>query len=445
MMPSTLPSETNSTSRRTLIDDFNRPEHNASTMENLTDSDPFSEPSVNNTTPVQSSALLTKTHVCEERNLTFSFVLSADSTKVNSSRLFTHFVKARKGIQIDLYSQLGGATEVTFGSLPHIINVTETIQLCSDDKEYDSLIIIDFQNDDFNEEFDVYSEDLIISDASDEAQCEQVREFLGFEPNYIDDFEICREFNDIKCDYQNGDAGAGVFEKNKGGAIPGFKGFEFKPVKFDGFEFLASEFVGFEFEGFEPSADLTFNEIVDVELAKPNVCRYQVLLLGVIFCFLLFSSIPGQSLIMICKYFLKLTPASVHFLLQYFSIVPLTDLELQLVRNAPLAVTFAKSLVDSKKKDLLSKFWDFKTRDKIVHAIFASRHTLTDIIPFRISIATPIGTPCPYPFFVIPGGISSDLQCVVFNKAQYALSKIWGYLWNLLHSVSTSRISYPKS
>ena len=122
--------------------------------------------------------------------------------------------------------------------------------------------------------FDEFSQDLFITDASEEAQCQQVREFLGFEPNYVDDYEICREFYDIKCDYENGNTDAILFDKPRGGKIPDFQGFEFKPASFDGFVFSASEFVGFEFEGFEPSADLTFQEVEKVEMAEAASRKY---------------------------------------------------------------------------------------------------------------------------------------------------------------------------
>lgn len=135
-----------------------------------------------------------------------------------------------------------------------------------------SLVTLDLENADFIEAFDAYTSDLNITDASDEAQCEQVREFLGFEPDYIDDYEICREFYDIKCDYENGNAD---FEEKKGGTIPDFKGFEFKPASFDGFVFSDSGFVGFEFEGFEPSPDLTFQAVGELEMSDPNICRYR--------------------------------------------------------------------------------------------------------------------------------------------------------------------------
>lgn len=140
-----------------------------------------------------------------------------------------------------------------------------------------SLITLNLQNADFDEIFDEFSQDLVIQDPSQEEQCQQVREFLGFEPNYIDDYEICREYYDIKCDYENGNADALLFDKPRGGKIPDFQGFEFKPASFEGLVFSASEFVGFEFQGFEPSANLTFQELGEVDLEDARVCECRLL------------------------------------------------------------------------------------------------------------------------------------------------------------------------
>lgn len=215
--------------------------------------------------------------------MTFSYRLSFDHNSSDAddtiaypaTKLFTHFVKARNGKQTDLYSHLGNATEVTFGLSPLIINATETIQLCSDDEEYQSLVIFDLQNLDFNEAFDIYSEDLNITDASDEEQCQTARELLGFDADYIDDFEICREFDDVKCDYEkkrdeSNSRGDFVLATPTpfGGAIPDFQGFTFQPISFEGFDFNeVDDFVGFEFKGFKRSKDLAFKEVQQFEMA----------------------------------------------------------------------------------------------------------------------------------------------------------------------------------
>lgn len=128
--------------------------------------------------------------------------------------------------------------------------------------------------------FEIFSEDLNITDASDEDQCQNARGLLGFAADYIDDFEICREFYDIKCDYEKkrdeSTSGATIDFSNSnfvaglatpvGGAIPDFQGFTFRPVSFKGFEFdKVDDFVGFEFKGFKRSKDLTFNEVQEVK------------------------------------------------------------------------------------------------------------------------------------------------------------------------------------
>lgn len=43
----------------------------------------------------------------------------------------------------------------------------------------------------------------LIQDASDEEQCQNAREFLGFERDYIDDVEVCERFHEHSCDEVN--------------------------------------------------------------------------------------------------------------------------------------------------------------------------------------------------------------------------------------------------
>ena len=86
--PSSGPSETtsNSTSQRMLNDAFTTSEHNTSTLENITGSEPISnsynDPSGSNTSvlPTQpSDSPTTKTRVCEEKTFIFSYRLSFDT------------------------------------------------------------------------------------------------------------------------------------------------------------------------------------------------------------------------------------------------------------------------------------------------------------------------------------------------------------------------------
>lgn len=198
-----------------------------------------------------------------------------------------------------MYGELGtNQTELSFGS-ELIVTSTKTVKLCSNDGVYEGLNIIELKNAVFNEAFDAFSEDLVIADpnANSEEECRQAREFLGFEPDYIDDYEICREFEDIKCDYDQGGGDNPFFGNAKaarGGKIPDFVGFEFKEQSFEGFEyegneftgfeFEGSEFVGFEFTGFEPSEDLTFQEVQAIALEVPVRGKDFALCMQIIIC-----------------------------------------------------------------------------------------------------------------------------------------------------------------
>ena len=60
----------------------------------------------------------------------------------------------------------------------------------------------------------------------------------------------------------------------KGGTIPGFKTFKFKPLSFEGFKFDKTEFVGFEFEGFDQSQNLAFKEVKEIVLGEAGGGTY---------------------------------------------------------------------------------------------------------------------------------------------------------------------------
>ena len=47
--------------------------------------------------------------------------------------------------------------------------------------------------------FEEYAQDLVIDDATDLGRCEEVREELGYEPDHLDDIEICYTFVDLRC------------------------------------------------------------------------------------------------------------------------------------------------------------------------------------------------------------------------------------------------------
>ena len=48
--------------------------------------------------------------------------------------------------------------------------------------------------------FEDFAQDLVIDDAADLQRCEEVREELGYEPDHLDDIEVCETFDDLRCD-----------------------------------------------------------------------------------------------------------------------------------------------------------------------------------------------------------------------------------------------------
>lgn len=189
----------------------------------------------------------------------------------NAAKEILHFVKARNGVQTDLYSDIE-TVSLSVGSTL-VITTTESLNFCSNQRVYKSLITLDLQNVEFDEAFDVFSEDLTIDDETEERQCENIRSYLGFERDNIDDYEVCRAFEDIKCDYSEGKGDESIEllqTRAKGGKIPDFEGFEFKEQTFAGFQYGGNEFEGFEFESFDPSGQLTFEEIKKAELESPD-------------------------------------------------------------------------------------------------------------------------------------------------------------------------------
>jgi len=95
--------------------------------------------------------------------------------------------------------------------------------------------------------FDNFASGMTITDPADEDQCQSVRVDLGYEPDYIDDNEICEYFNELKCDSLFGD-------------IDDF-GVPTQPL-FPDFEFP-------EFEFGEDSVDQPFKELQAFDL-KPT-------------------------------------------------------------------------------------------------------------------------------------------------------------------------------
>lgn len=216
---------------------------------------------------------------CEDKEFTFKYNISFSNSaneNVASAKEIVHFVKARNGVQKDLYSDIA-TVFLSLGSTL-VLDSTESLNICSNMRAYKSLITLDLQNVEFDEAFDVFSEDLTIDDATDERQCENIRSYLGFERDNIDDYEVCRTFEDIKCDYSQGKGDESVEllqNRPKGGKIPDFEGFEFKEQTFAGLQFEGNEFEGFEFEGFDPSGQLTFQEVTDIRLERADSREYK--------------------------------------------------------------------------------------------------------------------------------------------------------------------------
>lgn len=202
---------------------------------------------------------------CQDKEFILSYSISfSESAHENATKEIFHIVKARNGVQTDLYSAVE-TNSLSLGSTL-VITSTESLNLCSNQLVYKSLITLDVQNVEFNEAFDVFSQNMNIEDPSQESQCREVRELLGFDGDYIDDNEICREFTDTKCEFNEKD-GASLYgnlgaDAARGGTIKDFQGFDFKEQSFNGFAFQEGGFEGFEFEGFDESGNLTFIDLV---------------------------------------------------------------------------------------------------------------------------------------------------------------------------------------
>ena len=267
-----------SKSGRVLIEEFDQSEPDTSNMKNLSGVFESAYNQSNTTISVTMDSSLPA--ACFEKIFKFTYkVTFHKSAEPDNSKVITHFIRGHAGIQTDLYHNLGDDPQMIYGDGPLTITSTEAMRICPNDKLHESLIVLEFEDSDFNEAFDEYSSDLVIDDPNEEAQCQQVRDILGFDLDYVDDFEICREFHDVRCDFANNEEGPSAMGREatsrpKGGKISDFRGFEFKASKFDGFEFEASEFITFEFNGFEPSPGLTFDAVQGVALEEKGVRKY---------------------------------------------------------------------------------------------------------------------------------------------------------------------------
>ena len=100
----------------------------------------------------------------------------------------------------------------------------------------------------YSEAFDEFTADLNITDAKEEEQCRTARELLGFDSDYSDDNEICRQFERLKCDSFFGD-------------IDGFRSGK------------TTSFPDFDFEPFDVDLDLPFQEIRRTPMTETPDCK----------------------------------------------------------------------------------------------------------------------------------------------------------------------------
>ena len=124
--------------------------------------------------------------ICEDKNLTFTYTITYKAKgSSNGEKDSIRFVQGQDGVQKDIFTELGNTTSLIFGESPLVISSTKTVNLCSNQGTYESLLVMDLQTANFNEGFALFSEGLDITDDSDESQCGEVRQNLGFNADYI--------------------------------------------------------------------------------------------------------------------------------------------------------------------------------------------------------------------------------------------------------------------
>ena len=123
---------------------------------------------------------------CKDKNLTFTYTVTYRAKNASSvEKDIIRFVQGQDGVQEDIFTELGNTTSLVFGESPLVISSTKTVKLCSDRGTYKSLLAMDLQTANFNEGFALFSEGMVITDDSDESQCGEVRQNLGFNADYI--------------------------------------------------------------------------------------------------------------------------------------------------------------------------------------------------------------------------------------------------------------------
>ena len=107
----------------------------------------------------------------------------------------------------------------------------------------------------FSASFENFATDLVIEDPSDEDQCRQVREDLGFDKDHSFDTEVVDKFEEHLCDpfFTGNDHISGYDADSSGlnGGPPTFEMIEYTPVEYEAVEYGEDEeFVTIDYEQF---------------------------------------------------------------------------------------------------------------------------------------------------------------------------------------------------
>lgn len=148
--------------------------NNDTNLTDLAGADGFDSGFVNVSGVIGNDTTSSPEPVCVEKNFQLTFTLTFDGSDDAANvpvKTITHFIKAKDGIQTDLFDLLQGETELAYGT-PMIIQSTETMRLCSNDKDEKGLVAIDLENALFNTAFDDFAKDLTINDPNNEGECQ---------------------------------------------------------------------------------------------------------------------------------------------------------------------------------------------------------------------------------------------------------------------------------
>lgn len=161
------------------------------------------------------------------------------------------FSMLRDGTQSDLTHVL---VETGFGSDLIVcpsddaptFRFSETVRICAG-RPLKTAFVIETENKEFDSAFSEFTAGIVITEPDDEEQCQNAREMLMFDPEHINDQEICDHLADMKCGL--------------------------RPISFrlsGEYEELADipEFEEFDFEGFASPEDLSFQHVERTEIGK---------------------------------------------------------------------------------------------------------------------------------------------------------------------------------